>query len=409
MVSERPTTSLQYIEFDRLLETHTMPESEIDQWRLALEGNLGIPLSDGNDVQLLKNGIRIFPAMLEAINGARESIELLTYIYWSGGIAEQFAQALAARAADGVNARVLLDAWGSRPIPDALIKQMRSAGVDVRWYRPVRWWQFAKLDNRTHRKVLICDGEVGFTGGVGIASEWDGDARNPNEWRETHLSVRGPAVHGLRGAFLANWSATGKPGFEPGTQVRPCAKAGDMPVQVLRSTGADSWNDMATLMHLIVSRSSRHIRITSAYFVPNPQLKKLLKAAVQRGVTVDIMVPGPYHDQPVSQYVGQADFDELLQAGVRLWRYLPTMLHAKTITVDGVLASIGSANFNRRSMRKDDEINLTALDADLTTQLDAHFEQDQVECEQIILEKWRMRGWRQRFLEWACQLIQEQV
>ena len=382
----------------------------IDNLGLQLEGNLGLPFTAGNQVEVLKNGTRIFPRMLEAIQNARESIEFLTYIYWGGEVAQRFADALSARAAEGVRVRVLLDAWGAKPIPETLLKQMRDAGADVRWFRPMRRWQIWKADNRTHRKVLICDNRDAFTGGVGIASEWEGDARGPNEWRETHLAVQGPAIHGLRGAFLSNWAATGKPGFEPGEAIHAVpANAGTLRVQILRATGADSWNDMATLMHLLVSQARQRLRITSPYFVPNKQLKNLLVDAAQRGVEVQILVPGPYHDQPVSQYAGQADFADLLSAGVRIWRYMPTMLHAKVITVDGVLGSVGSANFNQRSMRKDDEINLTALGEAFAAKLDDDFEQDLADSQETSLADWQKRGWKIRFLEWACQFIRPQT
>lgn len=185
-----------------------------DDYRRCFEAALGVPFTEGNHVQPLVNGQRIFPAMIDAIAEAKESIDFLTFIYWQGDVAERFGRALAERARAGVKVRVLLDAFGAHSMPAEVLKELTDGGAEIAWFRPKARWRIWQIDNRTHRKILLVDDRVGFTGGVGIAAEWDGDARDPNEWRETHFKMTGPVLDGLRGAFLSNWIEAGRPGFE---------------------------------------------------------------------------------------------------------------------------------------------------------------------------------------------------
>jgi len=390
-------------------DTKISHDAEYQRWRSPLEGILGIPFSARNRVDVLHNGDEIFPAMLEAIAQARQRIDFLTYVYWSGAIAQRFAQTLADQAQAGVTVNVLLDSFGAKEMSQEHIELMRAAGVNVQWFRPLAKWRLWQTDNRTHRKVLIVDGKLGFTGGVGIAQEWEGNARNPTEWRDTHFRIQGPAVYALQGAFLGNWAETGQPIHKAGDIMQMLEPQGDVWIQLIRTTASIGWSDIATLLRLLIVEAHHHLRITTAYFVPDEDTLEVLCAAATRGVTVEVMMPGPHSDARISQLAGEDEFRRLLDAGVKLWSYQKTMLHTKVITVDGLLACVGSANFNQRSMRKDDEISVVMLSREITALLDQHFTEDQTACKPIRPGDWRKRGWLQRLLESVSRLIKPQV
>lgn len=359
----------------------------------ALETALGIPFTRGNRVRILRNGVEIFPAMLEAIRNARESVCLLTFIYWKGDIAWAFADTLAERAEAGVRVRVILDALGASLMPRSLLQRMEAAGVELVWFRPTVRWKIWQADNRTHRKVLVCDGRIGFTGGVGIAEEWEGDARNPSEWRDTHLQVEGPAVRGLQSAFTGNWLEADRPVTDNLLGARPESYSEDIPVQVIKTTAtAADWSCMATAMRALLALAEHKVRITTAYFVPMPPFVTLLQQTVQRGVDVQILVPGPHHDHPTVRMGQEHEYAPLMEAGVRMWAYQPTMLHAKSITIDGAAACTGSANFDHRSLSKDDELAMVVLDRSVVGTLDAHFEADRARAVEMSPRAYRRRG-----------------
>ena len=248
---------------------------------------LGVPFTPSNRVERLRNGCEIFPAMLAAIEGARSSVRLVTFVYWKGDIARRFAATLARRARAGVQVQVLLDAVGSLPMAPDLIQTMRRGGVDVRRFRPPLRSRFWRVDNRTHRKVLVCDGIVGFTGGVGIAEEWEGDARGPSEWRETHFRITGPAVRGLEAAFHENWAESG--GEAPRDGAPEHGADGSTSIQVLRSSGGAQWSTACTAALLLLSAARRRVRIVTAYFVPEERLLAALREARERGVAVEVI------------------------------------------------------------------------------------------------------------------------
>ncbi len=379
------------------------------EWRTLFEGVLGIPFSDGNQVDVLRNGVEIFPAMLDAIAAAEQRIDFLTYVYWKGDIARRFAEALAAKARQGIKVNVLLDSFGAQYMPDELTDVMSEAGAAIRWFRPLSNLKPWRNDNRTHRKILVVDGKVGFTGGVGIAEEWEGDARSPAEWRDTHFRIRGPAVYGLQGGFLANWTETNRPLPEAFDDIPELSPAGDTPVQVVRANSTIGWSDIATLDQLLITRARRRLRIASAYFVPDELTLRYLYSAARRGVEVTVMMPGPHMDSRLSQLASEDVFDTLLEAGVNLQSYQRTMLHTKVITVDHEITYIGSANFNQRSMRKDEEIALIVLDEAITATLDGHYDDDLKHCETLRAGRWRQRPVWQRLLETLSKPLRPQV
>jgi cardiolipin synthase len=375
---------------------------ETARLRRALEGVLGVPATEDNHIEALRNGDEIFPAMLEAIDGAETTIDFLTFVYWQGEIGTQFAERLAERAQHGVRVRVLLDAWGSQPMDTELVDLMQHAGVRVHRFRPLSRLKPGDLNHRTHRKVLIVDEETAFTGGVGIADEWQGDARNEDEWRDTHFCVRGPAVDGLRSAFLDNWAETDAELFDESVDRFPDQpQAGRAVIQCIRGGSETGWSDIATLYRTLLQLARRCIRITTAYFVPDEELTRRLCDAAARGVQVQILLPGPHIDKRFVQVASEASYERLLDAGIELWCFQPSMLHAKVLTIDGLLANVGSANFNSRSIAEDEEVNLVVLDRDLTAELDRHFDEDLERSERIDPTRWEDRKLTQRVIERA--------
>ena len=385
-----------------------MPEPA-SYYKKLLEQTLGTPFTTGNKVDILKNGKEIFPAMLEAIENATERIEFLTFVYWTGNVAYDFARALSRKAEEGVEVFVILDSFGAAKMPREIFLLMDRSGVQVKWFRPMPQWKLWKVDNRTHRKVLICDGEVAFTGGVGIAEEWEGDARNENEWRDTHFRIQGPAVFGLQAAFMENWIETGQK-----LQFDHNIKGNNNPgkstnIQVIRTAASVRWSDIVMLYQGLIKMARESIRITTAYFNPNKVMIELLKEAAQRGVDVQIMVPGKNIDKHVARMAGDESFEPLLNSNVKLWYYQKTMLHAKIITVDDQLSCVGSANFNHRSMLKDDEVNVVILDKEITDTLTKHFEEDRQHCEKIEQGRWKRRSFFKRTLEKITWVINRQI
>jgi cardiolipin synthase len=270
--------------------------------------------------------------------------------------------------------------------------------------------KFWESNHRTHRKVLICDENVAFTGGIGIADEWRGDAGDPSEWRDTHFRVRGPAVCGLRAAFVQNWAEAGHELFDEDVDRFPDQPSnGSSVIQVLRGAPETGWTDMSTLFRALLLLARRRVRITTAYFVPDDLTTNLLCETANRGVDVEILVPGPHIDKRFVQVAGEAEFEPLLDAGVKLWSYQPTMLHAKVMTVDGAVSNVGSANFDARSLLLDDEVNMVLFDPRVTAELDAHFDDDVSRSERIEAGQWSKRGPLQRAKESVTSVIDEHL
>ncbi|CAN5294737.1 hypothetical protein BH20ACT9_BH20ACT9_05340 [soil metagenome] len=373
-------------------------------YRHALEALVGVPATDGNAVDVLRNGTRAFPAMLDAVASARESVDLLTYVYWTGDVARRLADALAERARAGVRVRVLLGAVGAHRMDPSLVAAMRAAGAQVDHFR--RPWRPRDANHRTHRKVLVCDATVAFTGGMGIAREWEGDARSPSEWRDTHFRVRGPAVDGLRAAFFENWLEAGNMLAEESERFAPQRSAGESAVQVVRSQpAAAGLSDGELVMRALVRVARRRLRISTAYFTPDGPFLRLLRDAAARGVEVEVLIPGRHADKRMVQLTEHHDFGPLLDAGVHIATYQRTMLHTKIVTVDDVVACVGSANVNSRSLRQDDELCLVVHDADVVGTLDRHFEEDRRFAEPVDPTRWRRRGWLPRVKERAASVF----
>jgi cardiolipin synthase len=370
--------------------------------RRTLESLTGVAFTEGNQLRVLRNGDRIFPAMLAAIDGAERSVDLMTYVYWKGEIATRFADALSAAAGRGVRVRLLIDAVGGLQIERGLVDRMDEAGVHVEWFRKPWLNSPLKQNHRCHRKVLVVDEEVAFTGGVGIAEEWCGDARNPNEWRDTHVEVRGPAVDGLRAAFVQNWAESGRELYDeadtfPKLQDQP----GSTVAQVVRGSASIGWDDLQTTFRVMLDTATERLSLATAYFAPDEFFLERLCAAARRGVQVDVLLPGPGADKRVCQLASEAAYDRLTSCGVHVWNFQPSMMHAKVMVVDGIAAVVGSSNFNRRSLDHDEEVVVVLLDDEVAGVLQADFDADLERSEQIDLTRWRNRSRRQKALEFA--------
>lgn len=376
----------------------------------ASEALLGSRTAPGNQAEVLINGDRIFPAMLEAIRSASETIHFETYVYWRGDIADELAEAIIERARSGVTCRVLLDAVGSAKMRPTLVSEMREAGVTVVRFRAPRPYLMGRLTNRTHRRVLVVDGEVGFTGGVGVAGEWSGDAQDPDHWRDTHVRLEGPVVRMLQGAFAEHWvEATGEAlvGEDNLPEVEQLSDGS--PMTVIRSSSRPGDTSAEILYILALSTAVEEIEITSAYFAPRPPFINAMTAAVARGVRVRVLVPGPHTDKEFVRVAGRKVYEQLLAGGVELYEFCPTMLHAKTMQVDGVWGSIGTLNFDNRSLQLHEEITLSAFDRELAAKLHAEFEHDLTRSERITEDRWEGRPWYQRAMETATKPLRREI
>ena len=342
----------------------------------CLGAHLDSAVLGGNRIELLENGVEIFPAMLEAIEQAKESINFLTYVYWTGEIARRMAGALSDAARRGVRVRVLLDAYGAQKMNLELVRSMRDAGVQVAWFHPLRWYRLRQVNNRTHRKVMVVDGLVGFTGGVGIAEEWEGDARDPSEWRDDHFRIRGPAVRHLQGAFAEDWrDATGEV-LLGRCMFRPLEPAGAARVMPLVTSPGGRPSPVSFLYWLALQVATERVDIATPYFLPDDDLIDSMGPTVDRGVRVRLLVPNSYNDATMVRIASLARYRALLECGVELYEYQRTMLHTKTVSIDGRWSIVGSANFDKRSFELNNEVLLVVDDPGFACSLDVSFEKD---------------------------------
>jgi cardiolipin synthase len=381
-----------------------------DEFLRAAEAITSTPITVGNRAEILINGDEIFPAFIETITSARKSVNLLTYIYWHGEIARQIADAVCERAQAGIEVNILFDAVGSAKMGRELTGQMRDAGANFAIFRPPKPYAIRRVNNRTHRKLCIVDGNVGLIGGVGIADEWSGNAEDPDHWRDTHVRVRGPVVRGLQGAFAENWlEATGD--VLVGPQYLPDLEPieGGCKMQLVRSSAGVGDTNMEALYFLAIACARQRLHLTAAYFAPRPAFIEALCDAADRGVDVRVLVPGEHIDKAFVRKAGRGSYEQLLECGVRIWEYCPTMLHAKTLTIDGRWTSIGSVNFDNRSFQLQDEATLCVASESFTATLDDQFERDLARSEEIELDRWRERSLRAKANERALRLARREL
>ncbi len=370
---------------------------------------LGPAMLGGNRVQVLKNGDQIFPPMLKAIRSAQTTITFESYIYWSGDIGKEFADALAERARSGVKVHVLLDWLGSAKMDDSLMTGMLQAGVQIRKFHPPHWSHWGRLNNRTHRKILVTDGRTAFTGGVGIAPLWTGNAQSPEHWRDTHFQVEGPVVAQMQSVFLDNWiKATGDvlhgPSYFP-----LIAPVGTHLAQMFSSSPTGGSESMQLMYLLAITAATRSIDLSASYFVPDGLMLRTLVDAVKRGVKVRIIVPGEHIDSDTVRSASRATWGELLSGGVTIAEYQPTMYHCKVMIVDQLLVSVGSTNFDNRSFRLNDEATLNVMDSAFAAQQTQIFEEDMKLARQITFDQWRNRPLKEKLAERLASLLGSQL
>lgn len=400
-----------FIGGEKKIERHVERLYALDDARFMNELGvlLGPPFLAGTRVQALLNGDQIFPPMLAAIRAARVSINFETYIYWSGDIGREFAEALAERARQGVKVHVLLDWVGSAKMDPSLISNLAAAGVKVRQFHPPHWSHLGRLNNRTHRKLLIVDGHVGFTGGVGVAPSWTGNAQDPAHWRDSHFEVEGPVVAQMQSVFIDNWiKVTGDvlhgPDYFP-----TLAPAGRGHAQMFSSSPSGGSESMQLMYLLSVTAASRSIDLSAAYFVPDELTLQALVQAMKRGVRLRIVVPGEHMDSETVRRASRASWGPLLAAGAVIAEYRPTMYHCKVMIVDGLLVSVGSTNFDNRSFRLNDEATLNVIDAAFASVQTETFEADLAKSHRVTHAQWLARPWRERAVETLASVLGPQL
>ena len=370
---------------------------------------LGPTVVGGNRIETLLNGDAIFPSMLQAIRGAQRTITFETYIYWSGEIGRLFAEALAERAGAGVQVHVLVDWLGGNKMEERFIDLMEGAGVEFRKYRPLRWYNLHRLNNRTHRKLLVVDGKTGFTGGVGIAEVWTGNGQDPEHWRDTHFRIEGPVVAQMQAAFMDNWIETTGAVLHGSEYFPELAPAGTDSAQLFSSSPAGGSDSMALMYLLAITAAERSIDLASAYFVPDDLARKALIDAMARGVRVRIITPGKHMDAETVRRASRARWGPLLSAGAEIHEYQPTMYHCKVFIVDGLLVSVGSTNFDPRSFHLNDEASLNIYDAEFARQATEDFERDLTRARRITLAEWENRPLREKIMERLASLLGSQL
>jgi cardiolipin synthase A/B len=399
------------MEGEKRIDTEIKSRYAVDdpQYLRAMGVLLGPTIVKGNRVQYLENGDDIFPAMLGAIRSAQKTITFETYIYWSGEVGKSFADALRERARAGVKVHVLLDWVGSGKMEQALLDELRRDGVEVERYHEPSWANVTRMNNRTHRKLLIVDGRIGFTGGVGIADQWSGDAQDEQHWRDSHFRVEGPVVAEIQAVFMDNWiKATGRvlhsPDYFPDID-----NAGDTPAQMFSSSPTGGSESMHLMYLLSIASAQKSILLSSSYFVPDRLAINALADAARRGVRIRIITPGKHIDTEVVRGASRARWGELLKAGVEISEYQPTMFHCKVMVIDGFLVSAGSTNFDNRSFRLNDEANLNVYDKAFANVMTVAFEKDLARSRRITLERWQQRPLREKLLERMLSLLGQQL
>ncbi|MGH7477446.1 MAG: phospholipase D-like domain-containing protein [Longimicrobiales bacterium] len=359
----------------------------------------GAMLLPGHDVAVLADGDGTFPRLLADIEAARSTVTLQLYYADPGRLADTLAVALAAAASRGIRTLLLYDAFGST-LSDDYWDRLRSAGVAVAQFRPVKWYSLHKAQLRAHGRAVVIDGRIGYTGGFGIADKWLGSGRRAGEWRETNVRFAGPAVGQLQAAFAAMWAEasgeliTGDVFFPPADTT-----SGGVTAALIHSAPPAGSTPIERLLAITIAGAQRTLFIANAYFVPDDDLRRMLGEAAARGVDVRVLLPGERTDVSIVRHAGRAHYEELLAAGARVFEYQPTMMHAKTVVADGLWSVIGSMNFDNRSIALNEETVFVAADPRVGATMDSLFLADLEFSREIMLAAFRRRGWSDRVLE----------
>ena len=370
---------------------------------------LGPAFLDGNHVEVLINGDKIFAEMLNAIKSAKKTISFETFIYWADSIGDEFESALIERANAGVKVHVLLDWLGSVKMQQSQLNHMSKACIAIQRYHKPHWSHLTRLNNRTHRKLLIIDGELGFTGGVGIADQWRGDAKNPNEWRDTHFKVTGPVVGQIQAVFMDNWIKSKGEVLHDHEYFPLLEKTGDMSAQMFSSSPSGGGDSMILMYLMAITAAKESIDLSSAYFVPDALSTKALVNAAKRGVKIRIITPGKHIDTQLVRRALRSCWGDLLRADIQIAEYKPTMYHCKVLIVDKLMVSVGFTNFDNRSFRLNDEANLNINDKTFALEQTQVFETDWSKSQPISYYQWMKRPMQEKIIEKISTVLSSQL
>ena len=382
-----------------------------DAWASAARFYLGSVFEHGNDIRRLLNGDEIFVAMLASIRSATRSIEFLSFIFQDDAISEQFCDALIDRANAGVQVRVVMDAFGGKAALNSLISKMQENNIRVVIFHPVSSWKFWRTSSRNHRKILVVDNRVAYTGGVGVSNSWRGKGDGPDNFRDTHFRITGPAVGRLKAAFFTNWASAGGKLPDP-TEEIPLStprRGGNELAAVLPSSSGSRYSTVSLMFQLLVRCATNSLYISTPYFVPGDVLVRELINASRRGVQIEIMLSGKHCDHRSSLWAGRNSYKELLAAGISIYEYDRTLLHTKAYIVDRRLVVFGSPNMNQRSQSMDEEIAMLALSSRLAEKMLEDMEQDRMFCREINQEKWSRRAIHKRLIEKTAAMFSSQL
>ncbi|CAN5877797.1 phospholipase D-like domain-containing protein [soil metagenome] len=397
---------------ERIWATATPPVSS-PAFVLAVAGSVHAPHYVGGRAEVLNNGVQFVPAILRDIRTARRSVNFMAYMWEAGTMSDAVVAALEERARAGVAVRVVLDAWGGYKIPTGDIRRLEAAGVRVHTFRPLQWGKLTRFHRRNHRRAIVIDGEIGYTGGAAVSDKWLGDAANPEQWRDTMVRVTGPLAESLQAAFAQLWASSyGEilvgPAFYPEDAAGGTRGAAISEHINVISSPADDSHPLRKVFWLSFMAARERLWITNSYFVPDEHIREALKNRARAGVDVRILLPNQHTDAAVVRYAGHKYFEELLAAGVKIYEYQPTMMHAKQMVVDGAWSVVGSANLDVRSKELNQENVLGVLDDQFARQLEATFLADLRQAREIRLDTWRRRGYWARIREDFSVVFEEQ-
>lgn len=372
------------------------------------------PIIGGNKIDVLLNGEQTFPAMLKAIRGARKSITYAQYLYQDGAIAYELAEAFAERCRAGLTVKLLLDSHGGGKIPEDIPQLLTDSGCQLEWFRRVRLfqfitpWELLNYNYRNHRRILVIDGTLGFTGGHGVAEEWTGDGRTDGKWRDTDVRIEGPIVQQLQAAFVESWrDTTGH--ILGGDLYFPALKpVGKVNAQIVKSSPLGGTYESYMLLLLSISSARKSIHLSNPYFLPDERMQEALLDAVKRGVSVVVLTPGKI-DHKLVYWASRRGFEPLLLGGIQIYEYQAALMHAKTMVVDGIWAHVGTTNLDNRSFALNEEINLIAYDHAVAGELEKAFADDLKHSKKLTYEDWKARPWREKFLEFFTIPLKEQL
>ena len=384
----------------------------IDRFEEALPSiaNLtGSPIQAGNRVQILQDGDGFFPLLFEDIAAARESIHLETYVWWKGEICAQVADALAEKARQGVEVRLTLDAVGANKGEDELFEKMEQAGVRISRFHPLELQDLGLWNNRTHRKLAVFDGRIGYVFGHGFAEEWTGRGQDEKHWRDTGVRIEGPVVNAIQATFAENWVEQTAEVIVGEKYFPRLPAVGDVRAHMTASSPQGGVSRLELLFKLAMGTAQKEILIQNPYFIPDGEMVGLLEDAAQRGVKVRIMLPGAVTDSSVVRHAGHRRYEEMLAAGIEIYEFLPSLNHQKVMIVDGVWSHVGSTNLDDRSLDINDEASVGLIDTGVAAELRDAFEKDRTKSKQVTLEEWRKRSAWHRFIDRGSYLINEQL